>query len=72
MNSGVSNSIFRPVPVRYEPEIPWIDIAEVQGQFAHRHFDTSHPIIQGTIESDLPALSAGVRRLLRLEAPSDS
>jgi len=30
---------------------------------AHHYFDTSHAIIQATVEEDLPKLDAAVRRL---------
>ena len=43
-----------------EPEIPWVDIAGMRDQLAHRYFDTSHAIVQATIDTDLPALSASV------------
>ena len=33
-----------------EPEIPWVDIAGMRDQLAHHYFDTSHAIVQGTIE----------------------
>jgi len=39
-----------------EPGIPWVDIAGMRDQLAHHYFDTSHAIVQGTIDSDLPAL----------------
>jgi uncharacterized protein with HEPN domain len=50
-----------------EPDIPWVDIAGMRDQLAHRYFDTSHAIIQATIDSDLLALSAAIQRLLRAE-----
>ena len=46
-----------------EPDIPWVDIAGMRDQLAHRYFDTSHAIVQATIDTDLPAPSAPVRRL---------
>jgi uncharacterized protein with HEPN domain len=55
-----------------EPGIPWIDIAGMRDQLAHRYFDTSHAIVQATIDTDLPTLSAAVQRLLLIEPPSDS
>ncbi len=42
----------------------------MRDQLAHRYFDTSHAIIQATIDSDLPPLSAAVRRLLLAEFPT--
>jgi uncharacterized protein with HEPN domain len=55
----------------HEPEIPWADIAGMRDQLAHRYFDTSHAIIQATIDTDLPDLSAGVQRLLHMEFPNE-
>jgi uncharacterized protein with HEPN domain len=31
---------------------------------AHRYFDTSHSILQATVDHDLPALKAAILRLL--------
>jgi uncharacterized protein with HEPN domain len=50
-----------------EPTIPWVDIAGMRDQLAHRYFDTSHAIVQATLDTDLPDLLAGVQRLLRSE-----
>jgi uncharacterized protein with HEPN domain len=46
-----------------EPDIPWDDVAGMRDRLAHRYFDTSHAIVQATVDSDLPILEAGVRRL---------
>ena len=46
-----------------EPEIPWRQIARMRDHLAHRYFDTSHAIMQGTVDHDLPQLEAAVRRL---------
>jgi uncharacterized protein with HEPN domain len=35
----------------------------MRDHLAHRYFDTSHGIVQGTVENDLPELDAAVRRL---------
>lgn len=47
-----------------EPGIPWRHIAGMRDQLAHRYFDTSHAIVTGTIEHDLPQLEAGVDQLV--------
>jgi len=32
-------------------------------RLAHRYFDTSHAIVQGTVDHDLPVLAAALARL---------
>lgn len=54
-----------------EPGISWVDIAGMRDQLAHHYFDTSHAIVQGTIDSDLPALEEAVERLLSKAQPED-
>lgn len=49
-----------------EPDIPWSDIAGMRDHLAHRYFDTTHAIVQATIEHDLPSLVAAVERLRRV------
>jgi uncharacterized protein with HEPN domain len=46
-----------------EPTIPWSEIARMRDHLAHRYFDTSHAILQATIDNDLPELERAVRRL---------
>jgi len=46
-----------------EPDIPWEDVAGMRDRLGHRYFDTSHAIVQATVDGDLPILEAGVRRL---------
>ena len=58
-----------PECLQREATIPWVDIAGMRDQLAHRYFDTSHAIIQATIDSDLPPLSAAVQRLLHSGHP---
>ncbi|MDQ3645713.1 MAG: DUF86 domain-containing protein [Actinomycetota bacterium] len=47
-----------------EPDIPWIDIAGMRDQLAHRYFDTAHSIVRATVTEDLPPLVAAVDRLI--------
>lgn len=47
-----------------EPSIPWVDVAGMRNQLAHRYFDTARAIVQATIDADLPPLIAAVERLL--------
>ena len=46
-----------------EPDIPWIDVAGMRDQLAHRYFDTTHSIVRATVTEDLPPLVAAVNRL---------
>lgn len=46
-----------------EPGIPWGQIARMRDHLAHRYFDTSHAVIQGTVDYDLPELEEAVGRL---------
>ena len=46
-----------------EPDLPWTQIAGIRDRLAHRYFDTSHAIVQGTVDHDLPVLAAAVERL---------
>ena len=33
-----------------EPDLPWARIAGLRDRLAHRYFDTSHGIVQGTVD----------------------
>jgi uncharacterized protein with HEPN domain len=46
-----------------EPSIPWEQVAGMRDRLAHRYFDTSHSIVAGTVEHDLPELAEAVQRL---------
>jgi uncharacterized protein with HEPN domain len=46
-----------------EPDIPWRQVARLRDHLAHRYFDTSHAVLQGTVDNDLPELEEAVRRL---------
>ena len=52
-----------PETLALEPDIPWGEIAGMSDRLAHRYFDTSHAIVQATIDNDLPELESGVKRL---------
>lgn len=47
-----------------EADISWRDVAGMRDQLAHRYFDTTHGIVQATVDEDLPALVAAVQRML--------
>lgn len=60
-----------PALMAQEPDVPWVDIAQMRDRLAHRYFDTGHAIISSTVRHDLEPLVAAVRRLRRvLEPPS--
>jgi uncharacterized protein with HEPN domain len=46
-----------------EPSLPWEQVAGMRDRLAHRYFDTSHSIVAGTVEHDLPELAEAVERL---------
>ena len=52
-----------PAVLATEPGIPWEDVAGMRDRLAHRYFDTSHAIVQATVDHDLPTLQAAVERL---------
>jgi uncharacterized protein with HEPN domain len=54
-----------------EPGIPWSQIARMRDHLAHRYFDTSHAILQATVDHDLPQLEQAVRRLTQRLAEGD-
>ncbi|GAB3348667.1 HepT-like ribonuclease domain-containing protein [Modestobacter lapidis] len=47
-----------------EPGLPWMEIARMRDQLAHRYFDTTHAIVASTVTHDLPQLGQAVARLL--------
>lgn len=54
------------------PDIPWREIARMRDHLAHRYFDTSHAIIQATVDHDLPLLAQAVDALIEsLPAEND-
>ena len=46
-----------------EPDLPWAQVAGMRDRLAHRYFDTSHAIVHGTADHDLPVHAAAVERL---------
>jgi len=49
-----------------EDQIPWADITRMRDLLSHRYFDTSHSILQATVDHDLPALNDAIARLLQV------
>ncbi|HCB05474.1 MAG TPA: DUF86 domain-containing protein [Nocardioides sp.] len=53
-----------------EPSIPWSQIARMRDHLAHRYFDTTHRVVQATVNDDLGVLLEAVQRLIaRHDAP---
>ena len=48
-----------------EPQIPWQDVAGMRDRLAHHYFDTTHVIVQATVDVDLPLLVEAVGWLRR-------
>jgi uncharacterized protein with HEPN domain len=48
-----------------QPTIPWREVARMRDHLAHRYFDTSHSIVQGTVDHDLPMLERAIADLIR-------
>lgn len=55
-----------PELLEHEPAIPWNEVAGMRDRLAHRYFDTSHVILQGTVTSDLPELRVAITHLREL------
>lgn len=68
---GEAVKLLDPDLLATEPDIPWRQISGMRDQLAHRYFDTSHAIVTGTVEHDLPQLEAAVERL-RTRASEDA
>jgi uncharacterized protein with HEPN domain len=54
-------------------EIPWGQIARMRDHLAHRYFDTTHAVVQATVDNDLDELRAAVNDLhdaLESEGPA--
>lgn len=52
--------------LNHEPQIPWPKVAGLRDRLAHRYFDTSHAILQATVDRDLPELEAAIARLAEI------
>lgn len=50
-----------------EDAIPWGQIARMRDHLVHRCFDTTHSVVQATVDNDLAPLVAAAQRLLELE-----
>jgi uncharacterized protein with HEPN domain len=55
-----------------QPGIPWSQIARLRDHLAHRYFDTSHAILQATIDNDLPELERAIRALAQSLSDDDT
>jgi uncharacterized protein with HEPN domain len=52
-----------PEVLEREPTIPWSEVARMRDHLAHRYFDTSHAIVQGTVDHELDELAAAIIRM---------
>ena len=46
-----------------EESIPWAEVSRMRDRLAHRYFDTSHALVQATVDHDLPELEEAVTRM---------
>jgi uncharacterized protein with HEPN domain len=46
-----------------QPSVPWQQIAGMRDHLAHRYFDTTHAILQATVDNDLPELERAIHVL---------
>jgi len=46
-----------------EESIPWAEVSGMRDRLAHRYFDTSHALVQATVDNDLPELEEAVNRM---------
>jgi uncharacterized protein with HEPN domain len=67
---GEAVKALSPELLENEAEFPWAQIAGMRDRLAHRYFDTSHAILEATVQHDLPELEEAVRRLLPLVVES--
>jgi uncharacterized protein with HEPN domain len=54
-----------------QPSIPWRQIARMRDHLAHRYFDTTHAILQATVDEDLPDMERAVEALVPSLEESD-
>ncbi len=54
-----------------QPGIPWRQIARMRDHLAHRYFDTTHAILQATVDDDLPELERAVQALTEAQPDED-
>jgi uncharacterized protein with HEPN domain len=48
-----------------QPAIPWSQISRMRDHLAHRYFDTTHAILQATVDDDLPELEHAVQAMTK-------
>jgi uncharacterized protein with HEPN domain len=46
-----------------ETSVPWQSVAGMRDRLTHHYFDTSHAILQRTIDEDIPMLKNSLARL---------
>ncbi len=55
-----------------QPTIPWRQIARMRDHLAHRYFDTTHAILQATVDKDLPDLERATAPASHSTSPAPS
>jgi uncharacterized protein with HEPN domain len=56
-----------PALLETEPDVPWQSVAGMRDRLAHHYFDTSHAVLQRTIDQDIPILKDSLARLQERE-----
>jgi len=52
-----------PDPLATEKSVPWQSVAGMRDRLAHHYYDTSHAILQRSIDEDIPMLKDSLARL---------
>jgi uncharacterized protein with HEPN domain len=55
-----------------ETSVPWQSVAGMRDRLTHHYFDTSHAILQRTIDEDIPMLKNSLARLQERARDVDS
>jgi uncharacterized protein with HEPN domain len=55
-----------------ETSVPWQSVAGMRDRLTHHYFDTSHAVLQRTIDEDIPMLKNSLARLQERTREVDS
>ena len=53
-----------PSLLKTELSVPWEGVARMRDRLAHHCFDTSHAILEATMDEDFPQLEMAIKRLI--------